>query len=67
MTAICPLLDIATILGGTGELQHRAAFHLNVVGVQGCTSLYPLIPTVAALLDGQPVEVRRSGDIYLIP
>ena len=34
-TAICPLLEIATILGRTGELQHRAMFHLNVVGVQG--------------------------------
>ncbi|WP_397568518.1 hypothetical protein [Schlesneria sp. T3-172] len=68
MTAICPLLDIATILGGTGELQHRATFHLNVVGVQGLHVTLPIDTQLwAALLDGQPVEVRRSGDIYLIP
>ena len=67
-TAICPLLEVATILGGTGELQHRATFQLNVVGVQGLHVTFPSDSKLwAALVDGRPVEVRRSGDVYLIP
>ena len=67
-TAICPLLEVATILGGTGELQHRATFQLNVVGVQGLHVTFPNNSKLwAALVDGRPIEVRRSGDVYLIP
>ncbi len=67
-TAICPLLEISTILGGTGELQHRATFQLNVVGVQGLHVTLPNGSTVwATLVDGHPVEIRRSGDVYLVP
>ena len=67
-TAICPLLEISTIVGQTGELQHRATFHLQVVGVQGLHVTFPAGTTLwATLVDGRPVEVRRSGDVYLIP
>ena len=67
-TAISPLLEISTILGGTGELQHRAAFRLNVVGVQGLHVTLPSGSTLwATLVDGRPVEVRRNGDVYLVP
>ena len=67
-TAICPLLEVATILGGTGELQHRATFRLNVVGVQGLHVTFPNDSKLwAALVDDRPIEVRRSGDVYLIP
>ena len=67
-TAICPQLVISTILGGTGELQHRATFQLNVVGVQGLHVTLPKDSTLwATLVDGNPVEVRRNGDVYLVP
>ena len=67
-TAICPLLEISTILGGTGELQHRATFQLSVVGVQGLHVTLPNGSTLwATLVDGHPVEIRRSGDVYLVP
>ena len=67
-TAICPLLEVSSILGRTGELQHRATFHLNVVGVQGLHVTFPSGSTLwATLVDGHPVEVRRSGDVYLVP
>lgn len=67
-TAICPLLEVSSILGRTGELQHRARFHLHVVGVQGLHVTLPAGTTLwATLVDGRPVEVRRSGDVYLVP
>lgn len=67
-TAICPLLDITSVLGRTGELQHRANFQLVAVGVQGLRVTLPKDTVLwATLVDGHPVEVRRQGDIYLIP
>lgn len=67
-TAVCPLLQISTILGGTGELQHRATFDLHVVGVQGLHVTLPAGSTLwATLVNGRPVEVRRNGDVYLVP
>jgi hypothetical protein len=67
-TAICPRLEISSILGGTGELQHRATFQLNTVGVQGLHVTLPMDCVLwATLVNGRPVEVRRSGDVYLVP
>ena len=67
-SAVCPLLDVETILGRTGELQHQATFHLNATGVQGLHVLFPTGTTLwATLVDKQPVEVRRNGDVYLVP
>ncbi len=67
-TAVCSKLHLSTILGRTGELQHRATFHLNVVGVQGLHMTFPTGSTLwATLVDGRPVEVRRNGDVYLVP
>ena len=40
-TAVCPLLDVTTMLGRTGELQHRATFLLTAVGVQGLRVILP--------------------------
>ncbi len=67
-TAICPLLQISSILGRTGELQHRATFALNAVGVQGLHVTLPKGSTLwATLVDGRPVEVRRNDNVYLVP
>ena len=67
-TAVCQRLDVTSVLGRTGELQHRATFQLTAVGVQGLRVTLPKdVSLWATLVDGQPVEVRRQGDIYLVP
>ncbi len=67
-TAVCPRLDVMTVVGRTGELQHRATFQLTAVGVQGLRVTLPKdVSLWATLVDGEPVEVRRHGDIYLVP
>jgi hypothetical protein len=67
-SAVCPVLSVTSVLGRTGELQHRATFQLIAVGVQGLRVILPKETVLwATLVDGQPVEVRRQGDIYLVP
>lgn len=75
-TAVSRQLSMTTVAARTGELQHRAEFWLNVVGVQNLSLKLPtfgqepnLQPSQlwAAILDGKPVEVRRGEDVYLIP
>lgn len=67
-TAVCPILNMTSVLGRTGELQHRATFRLIAVGVQGLRVILPRETSLwATLVDGQPVEVRRQGEIYLVP
>jgi hypothetical protein len=67
-TAICSMLDVTSVLGRTGEMQHRATFQLTAVGVQGLRVILPAATSLwATLVDGQPVEVRRQGDVYLVP
>lgn len=67
-TAVCPTLNLTSVLGATGEVQHRATFQLIAVGVQGLRVVLPKNALLwATLVDGQPVEVRRQGDIYLVP
>ncbi|MCX7406884.1 MAG: hypothetical protein NTZ32_02270 [Planctomycetales bacterium] len=67
-TAVCQRLDVMTVVGRTGELQHRATFQLTAVGVQGLRVTLPKdVSLWATLVDGEPVEVRRHGDIYLVP
>ena len=67
-TAVCQRLDVTSVLGRTGELQHRATFQLTAVGVQGLRVTLPKdVSLWSTLVDGQPVEVRRQGDIYLVP
>ncbi len=67
-TAVCPTLEVTSVLGRTGEMQHRADFQLIAVGVQGLRVTLPRDTLLwATMVDGQPVEVRRQGDIYLVP
>ncbi len=68
-TAVCDRCDLTTVLGATGELQHRALFSLRAVGVQGLRVKLPEDATLwSAVLDGQPIEVRRqTPGVYEIP
>jgi len=67
-TAVCTDCAITSLLGESGELQHQAIIQLKAVGTQ---SLLLRLPADATLwsteLDGQPMEVRRTEDAYLIP
>jgi hypothetical protein len=75
-TAICRVATITSVLSPAGEFQHQATFAFTAVGVQ---SLQIQIPEGtdgknrlkailwAALVDGQPVEVRRADGAFLIP
>ncbi len=60
-TAICEKLRMTSVLGSTGELQHRAEFVLRAVGVQSLLVQPPGEAELwATLVDGQPLEVRRD-------
>lgn len=71
-TAICRNSSLQTIVGRTGELQHRAAFAFVAVGAQ---SLQIELPSQgksgaelwAASIDGEPIEVRSTGSSYWVP
>jgi hypothetical protein len=59
-SAICDRNELTSVLGETGELQHRAEFTFRAVGVQSLRVELPADAILwATLLDGQPVEVRR--------
>ncbi len=67
-TAICDLLNLVSILGETGELQHEATFQIRAVGVQSLQVTLPKQAQLwATLLDDVPIEVRRTSAAYLIP
>lgn len=66
--AVCPKLSVSTVLGRAGEIQHRATFQIHAVGVQGLHVTFPQPVTLwATTINNRPVEVRRNGDVYLIP
>ncbi|MDB5340297.1 MAG: hypothetical protein JWN70_5916, partial [Planctomycetaceae bacterium] len=67
-TAICDHLNLVSILGETGELQHEATFQIRAVGVQSLQVTLPEKAQLwATLLDDAPIEVRRTKTAYLIP
>lgn len=67
-TAIGHRMQIQSLVGESGRWQHEAVALFSTVGVQ---SLLVTLPESAELwstmLDGNPIEVRRVGNQYLIP
>lgn len=73
-SAVCYSSQLRTVIGRTGELQHHAEIRFVAVGAQG---LQVRLPESAGsqnrselwstLIDGQPIEVRSSGGVYLVP
>lgn len=67
-TAICHEARLTSLLAQTGACQHRAEYRLSAVGVQSLRVGLPDSAQLwAALIDGQPVEVRRVADAYVVP
>lgn len=73
-SAVCYSSQLRTVIGRTGEMQHRAEVQFVAVGAQG---LQVRLPDSAdglpeselwsTLIDGQPIEVRSSLGVYLVP
>ncbi|MDP1795866.1 MAG: hypothetical protein Q8K78_00210 [Planctomycetaceae bacterium] len=67
-TAVCRDLLVSSIVSKTGELQQKADFQLKLAGVPQLRVKLPTDATLwAALINQQPVEVRRQDDFYVIP
>ncbi len=66
-TAIVHTAHIASVLGKTGDFQHQADLTFTAVGVQNLKVRLPKNGELwATLIDGQPVEARKSDDGVLI-
>ncbi len=67
-TAVCDSLAMHTVVSKTGQLRHQAVMNFVAVGVQ---NLRMSLPEGANLwsteIDGEPVEVRRDAETYLVP
>ena len=75
-TAVCHVSHLQTVVGSAGELQHRAVFEFVAVGAQSLLIDFPVRPDTsgyrtaalwAAMVDGSPVEVRRTRAGYIVP
>ncbi|MEX1228969.1 MAG: hypothetical protein WEB58_01940 [Planctomycetaceae bacterium] len=71
-TAVCYNANVDSILGETGEWQHRAVYHLSATSVQSLEVRFPnasdeaATELWAAIIDKQPIEVRHVGEAYSI-
>ncbi len=67
-TAVCRDLLVSSIVSKTGELQQKADFQVTLAGVPQLRVQLPAEATLwAALINQQPVEVRRQDDAYVLP
>jgi hypothetical protein len=67
-TALGDEFRIDSLLGPTGEWQHRLHVAFRAVGVQNLRMTLPEASTLwSVMVDGHPVQVRRTGDAFQIP
>ncbi|MCH7547049.1 MAG: hypothetical protein IID30_11680, partial [Planctomycetes bacterium] len=67
-TAICRSAKMTSVLGETGDFQHQGRFQITAVGVQSVGVRLPKGAVLwSTMIDSRPIEVRRDGDLYLIP
>ncbi|MGZ0168589.1 MAG: hypothetical protein ACKVHE_03445 [Planctomycetales bacterium] len=74
-TAVCYWSKLRSVIGRTGELQHRAEFQFVAVGAQGLrvrlpesagdSSAQPELWSTS--IDGKPIEVRSTNGVYVVP
>ena len=68
LTAICESAEITSVAGCQGRMRHQARFWLRGLSL-------PHVPVVlpdgadlwSVMLDGEPIEVRRRQDAYIVP
>ncbi|MGE3317174.1 MAG: hypothetical protein AB7O26_18815, partial [Planctomycetaceae bacterium] len=67
-SAICRQAEILSVLGRTGEFQHRAYFRFAAAGVQSLRIRLPESAELwSTLVDGVPVEARKVEGASSIP
>ncbi len=72
-TAVCYWNKLRSVIGRTGEVQHRAEFQFVAVGAQSLQIRLPESSETSpselwsTLIDGKPIEVRSSGGVYIVP
>lgn len=67
-TAIAHQLALKSVLGHSGEVQNEVLLSFSAVGIQ---SLQVVLPDqgelLSALVNGTPVEVRNTGEAFIVP
>ncbi|WP_299463273.1 hypothetical protein, partial [uncultured Gimesia sp.] len=67
-TAIAHQLILKSVLGHAGEVQNEATLLFSAVGVQSLQVVLPdQAQLLSALVDENPVEVRNTGQAFIIP
>jgi hypothetical protein len=73
-TAVCDKARLASVVGESGQRQHKTEFLLRAVGVQSLQVELPAQARLwATLIDGKPVEVRtldaaaRGAKAWIVP
>lgn len=74
-TAVCYWSKLRSVIGQTGEMQHRAEFQFVAVGAQSLRVRLPrsadkshdLSELWSTSIDGKPIEVRSNNDVYIVP
>lgn len=73
-TAVCYWSKLRSVIGQTGEMQHRAEFQFVAVGAQSLRVRLPQSGEKSqpselwsTSIDGKPIEVRSSNDVYIVP
>jgi hypothetical protein len=74
-TAVCYWNKLRSVIGRTGEVQHRAEFQFVAVGAQSLQIRLPKSSDNSTSkselwstsINNQPIEVRSSGGVYIVP
>ncbi|HSG73237.1 MAG TPA: hypothetical protein VLA12_22670, partial [Planctomycetaceae bacterium] len=67
-SAVCHSMSIRSLIGKSGRWQHEATIEFSAVGVQSLLVTLPRGASLwASLLDGEPIEVRKLGEDFLVP
>ena len=67
-TAIAHQLVLKSVLGHSGEVQNEVMILFSAVGVQSLQVVLPdQAQLLSALVNGNPVEVRNTGQAFIVP
>ncbi|WP_339673444.1 hypothetical protein, partial [uncultured Gimesia sp.] len=67
-TAIAHLMSLKSVIGPNGEVQNEVLLHFSAVGIQALQiSLPEGAELLSALVQGTPVEVRKTENAFIVP